>query len=603
MGILNQQWPRPWWFPGPLLRAYGLVALGFIGHLIRISRDPWTHVWRMPGRSLFLLLVQALPLAFMYLVAWALLGRWISRPAPRLIARWVLGSAVLAFCVFDGTYASYADRHLLEAGQLSFLFREGAFWASGVLSIRLLAAMALLLSAIAWLLVSRIPDVPRPVPYLAVLGSVVFVLVVDLAALLSVSGARRDLYAFAISGNPLHGLSSFARDLALGARPGVRTEVRGLVPLRELVRPGLPQAPSRAFVEPRLILIVLLDGFRADFLTPDRAPAISRLAAERGVILEDYYTSYTGTDRSVYSLLFSRHPFFADQTFKMGTRPVARWIGLLRRRGYKAEAFQSNPETYRFLPLVYQSFDAVHYGTANTDPIGSDAAIIRSLETRILQMKPEDRLFAFVLLHSTHFPYKGERLGSPTDNYTAAVRYLDEQAGAFLRRLSDRGESFLAFVGGDHGTLLGECGKAGYSAMHSYTLHPAMAAIGSPDTAPALERLREMRQSMVLPQSLLPLVLDPSPWPPRPKSPEMQWNLAVSAGVAGLDAPMTAHNSAGDAMRVELGRGAAIWQCGRLDDCSEYSASACRPDFLAGAGDALLRLQKPDAPLSRPPAR
>ena len=565
------------------------MILGLLPHIARLSRDPWSQAWRIPGRSLALVLVQGLPLAFGFLMVWCLVGRWIVTPFTRKLVRVSIASTLMLFSVFDGAYSAIAERHVLEPGQLAFLFRDGALRAASFLSPVAVLAIAALLVACAYLLVASWADVPRRPPVVATLASLAVVFAIDVAVLMNAPPGQRDLYEFAINSNPVFGLTNAASRVAVDVKPGVKTTVRGLHP-QGIFPPRSVAVPSRPLVEPRLFFIIQLDGLRADFLTPERAPRLHALATDHGVAVKNYYAAYAGTDRSVYSLFFGKHPLFADQDFLLGAKPNSPWIDLLRGRAYSLEVFQSNPFIYRFLPPLYGEFDEVHYGTADLDARGSDEAMLKSLERRVASLKPGGRLFAYVLLHSTHFPYNGKRLGSPEENYADAVSYLDARVGDLLQGLVDGGASFLALVGGDHGTQLGECGS--YKGVSPQTLHTALAAIGSADVSPVIERFEQMQGSMLRVESLLPFVLDPETDPVWLQRPAAQWNVAMAGGAFGMTAPLTVHNLAGDAMRVELGRNSATWLCGSLDGCGSYTTASCRGDLMSQAGSALLEFQR-----------
>lgn len=228
--------------------------------------------------------------------------------------------------------------------------------------------------------------------------------------------------------------------------------------------------------------------------------------------------------------------------------------------------------------------------------------MLNAVDSAIATLPEEGRLFAFVLLHSTHFPYNGKVLGSPDENFGDAIRFLDDRVSRLIHGLENRNTSFLALVGGDHGTLLGDCGRVGYTAIHDASLHTAMMAVGSRDTAPALERLYRLRDSMVTVPSLLPLILDPDPGVARRDDPTSRWSVAMLTSVSSATASLTAHNTEGDAFRVDLGRNSATWTCGRLDECAAPASETCRPELIREAGDALLKLQRPNASLPRPPA-
>jgi hypothetical protein len=574
--------------------AYALVALGCVGHLVRLARDPWTGVWRLPGRSLLLVLVQPIPIAVVLLVALSYLRRALEQRAARRAAGFGLAFAVGIYCTLDGGFAAITERHLLETGQLAFLFSDGAFRAASVVSPLLVLIAFFLVAAFSYALVTSLPALSEPPPLGFALAAFAIVLVVDVIALRLARAQDAYIYRFAIDSNPIYGLTAAADRLALGLRPGVITTIPGLRPVRTRRAPPEATVPPRPLVEPRLVLIVLFDGFRADFLNPQITPRLHSIASSHGIVVENYYTAYPGTDRAVYSLLHGQHPLFADADLLLKTRPST-WLRLFHEHSYQTQVFQSNPHIYRFLRRVYGEFDSVHYGGLDLPPGDTDHQMVQGIRDSIETLRPSDRLFAFALLHSSHFPYNGQMFGSPAQNYESALSMMDEMVGDLLQDLLNSGVSFLALVGGDHGTHLGECGKVGYLDPRPETLHTAMAVVGSKEAAPAIDRLKSMQGSMVRMEALLPLLFDPAVDPASLRRPGAQWNVAMPPGAFTAESPFVVHDLAGNALQARLLNNSAFWSCKRLDDCGPFTADQCRAPLLAGAGEALLLMQRRSA--------
>lgn len=558
------------------LVSFGLfvVSVASIPYFLRLAWDPWLETWRLPGRTLLLALFQLSPVALLWLALISGLSTWKKRSHHSTAACTLSGTVILAFLLLDSANTVLTERHLLERGEARFLFLEGRLAASTFVTPWLAVAgtlVALSLSLVATWLVGRSNSRAMPLLKLAIV-LLAFAVPIDLLALANRSGNEREIYVAAVRSSPFWWIGDFASTRATDRAAGAsQWRLPGIRPLRRLSAPATASHRSwhsapRLFSEPQVVIVLMLDGWRFQSFSAEDTRELWQLVAARGEMLTSHYTSYVGTDRSVYSLFYERHPFFASQDLRIRPRE-APLIQSLRRHRYSFHAFQTDPHSYRFLADIYKGFQSVTLGPGDAASPTNDAAMLSAMEQLVRERDPAERLFVFALLHSTHYPFNAERLGSPIVNYTRAVRSLDGLVSTFLKKVAALDLSWLAIVTADHGTELGECMRFGYTLANARTLHVPLVILGSEDAQALRERARRLSHRLTTHQDLGTIIFGPDAALEEQRLSRSEMNVAMQGGAFGVDAPLVVHDSNLRAARVQLGDGTVSAACFSLESC------------------------------------
>lgn len=599
MAVGASSWSRIALSIGPISFGLFVVSLASFPYFLRLAWDPWLETWRLPGRTLLLALLQLSPVALLWLALISGLPTRRKSSRHSTAARALSGTAVLAFLLLDSANTVLTERHLLERGEATFLFLEGGLAASTFLTPWLAVAgtlVGLSLSLVVTWLIDRSNSRGMPLPLLKLAIVVLALLVpVNFLALTNRSGNQREIYMAAVRSSPLWWIGDFVASRATDRAVAVsQWRLPGIRPLRQLWAPASASnrwhSAPRLFAEPQVVIVLMLDGWRFQSFSVEDNRELWQLAAARGETLPSHYTSYVGTDRSVYSLFYETHPFFASQDLRIRPRQ-APLIESLRRHGYSFHAFQTDPHSYRFLADIYKGFQSVTLGPGDDASPANDAAMLAAMEQLVRKRGPAERLFVFGLLHSTHYPFNGERLGSSIVNYKRAVRSLDVLISTFLKKVAALDLSWLAIVTADHGTELGECIRFGYTLANARTLHVPLVILGSADAQPVRARARRLGYRLTTHHDLGTIIFAPDPALDEQmlSSPEM--NVALQGGAFGVDAPLVVHDS-NLAARVQLGDGTVSAACFALESClAAEEGVPCDAETRQKVSMSLCRLQ------------
>jgi arylsulfatase A-like enzyme len=273
---------------------------------------------------------------------------------------------------------------------------------------------------------------------------------------------------------------------------------------------------------PRHVLYVLLESFRADAVSPVATPRIWKLAQE-GWCFEEALAEATYTPLSWSVLLFDEAAH--DNIFGRNsgrTEPLGGWLfAVMRKAGYDPSLFVSTNLSYaktrerllgdeRTSIELFQAATDDHFDPA--DPNGNDRAavdrLVRFVEAHAWDERPQ---FLLLQLDSTHYDYPFpedeavftpflERSAVPSlvttpeetkllrHRYLNAARFVDSQLGRVLEAFERAGlERDLAIVlTSDHGEGLSP-GLQGHGAVFEGTRRVPL-ILKLPGRAPARSR-------------------------------------------------------------------------------------------------------------------
>lgn len=350
--------------------------------------------------------------------------------------------------------------------------------------------------------------------------------VVGFGALLIAFAAERQLYAQDVEegGQELATLSELlpyyqlpsTMMRALRDAPPTAGEVIFAIEERELAWPAEPLEITSTGERPN-VLVLVLDGLRADMLAPETMPRTWAFSQDARVF-EDHWSGGNCTRHGVFSLLYGLPGNYWAPALRTQTTPIM--LDTMLEQGYEprviCSAAQSFPEfrstAWAAIPdAVEDSFE----GEAWQKDLQVAARFGDWLDEREDPSRP---FFAFSLLDGTHanysFPEDEVHFEPSTDSvgyiklsygleaddrdalfnrYRNSVRHTDAVVGQILHHLVTRGllDNTLVVITGDHGE---EFFENGYWGHHS-NFTPEQVAVPFILRGPGVEIGTESRPS------------------------------------------------------------------------------------------------------------
>jgi arylsulfatase A-like enzyme len=297
----------------------------------------------------------------------------------------------------------------------------------------------------------------------------------------------------------------------------------------ELVSPGDRVGPRYYLGDPRVVrsgsrpdarphlLLVMIDGLRADRVSPELTPTLWQLAA-RGVRFTGARASAPWTRASVASVFTGLPPAehgIESENLRHVLPPVPPTLAeRLRAAGYRTAAFSANLHLHPYFGL--------DRGFESSRTRLEDGARVVDATLRWLPQDTLSPLFLFVFLMDTHTPYehraefdrsshlpaavrsparllsgrdrarRGEVDPSPEEVqklealYEENVAYADARLADLLQALDDRGllDRSVVVVTSDHGEAFGEHGDF----FHGTNLHEELLSVPLIAAGPGLPR-------------------------------------------------------------------------------------------------------------------
>lgn len=234
---------------------------------------------------------------------------------------------------------------------------------------------------------------------------------------------------------------------------------------------------------PLNLLMIVIDSWRYDMLTPETTPNIWRLASDSWVF-NQHFSASNCTRFGIFSLFYGLygtywHSFLAEQR-----GPVL--IGELKKRGYEmglfASAPLSNPEFDRTVFVDVR--DTLQIRQEGERALDRDLQITRKMKRFIDERATKRPFFGFLFYDTPHSKQFPENFGvfkpyvdsvnymaldrdldpQPIVNsYKNALRFVDSNVGEIMTALEKRGElnSTVVVITGDHGEEFNDL-KLGY---------------------------------------------------------------------------------------------------------------------------------------------
>jgi hypothetical protein len=262
---------------------------------------------------------------------------------------------------------------------------------------------------------------------------------------------------------------------------GLRTRYAAAFP-RLFAHQPLTVAPGVAATRPNVV-ILLVESWRQDSLTPERMPRLSAWA-ERGLIAEQHYGGSDYSEAGMFSLLYARSPLLFRAT--LNAHEPAAWCPAAHALGMECNYYSGHPKIWmrREEFLNPGAVDHFVHDDAGDWPAWDRAALGHALQAlHAPAAKPQ---VALVYLMSTHFEYeyppnyerhlpvkreiswKGtdtNGLGAadqvPVKNrYLNSLAFIDDLLADAIEKL-DPARNIIVLTG-DHGESLGEDGHFGH---------------------------------------------------------------------------------------------------------------------------------------------
>jgi uncharacterized protein len=267
-------------------------------------------------------------------------------------------------------------------------------------------------------------------------------------------------------------------------------------------------APAPAFVSDsvtrRDIVIVVIDSWRSDELTPDVTPNLFAFSG-RSAVFRNHWSASNATDWSMFSILHGLlPPYYVTQAREAGP-PLFRRA---RELGYRAGVFWGTSANLgEDAELKDLDPSDVHIQRTTGDIVAQDRWTVDRFEEFARSVPPETPLLAVVFLAAPHAPYWFDAADAPFEPYEKTLRYAslqfddpatiplvrnryrnalrfsDGEVGRMLAVLKERGrlDDAVVAVTGDHGEMFKEHGAWGHGrGFSAEELHVPLVLHGLP---------------------------------------------------------------------------------------------------------------------------
>ena len=261
-----------------------------------------------------------------------------------------------------------------------------------------------------------------------------------------------------------------------------------------------PRAPLNTETPKTLynIVWVVLDGWRADAMTPEVTPNAWALA-KRSQVFEDHLSGGNATRFGIFSMFYGLYGTYWPNFLNERRGPVL--IDRLAELGYRFKILSSTSLTFpEFRRTCFVRIpDAIEDELPGPGAENKDRQMLERLEAFLDGLKPGQRFFSLVFTDSTHAGYyfpkeygkfkpytetlEYLKLGAnadptePHNRYLNAVHYNDALLGRLLGDLKKRGleKDTIVLVTGDHGEEFHEHGMWGHNGNFSNEeIHPPL---------------------------------------------------------------------------------------------------------------------------------
>ncbi|HLS82656.1 MAG TPA: sulfatase-like hydrolase/transferase [Steroidobacter sp.] len=255
----------------------------------------------------------------------------------------------------------------------------------------------------------------------------------------------------------------------------------------------LEPVQCRAAEAPLNIVVLLLDSWRYDALTPRATPYLHAFA-QRGMRFTNHYSGGNATRVGVFSLFYSLPGTYWRQMLAERRGPV--FMDKLLQQNYDVRVFRSTPlYSPEFDRTVFAALPNLRMRSDGAGPAEWDEDLTRDF-LRFLGERDRSRPFFALLFydspHAFQYPPDHPAPFSPSaahvnylqidertpvqpllNRYLNAVHYVDSLANQALRRMEEEGllENTVVVVTGDHGQEFNDNGRNYWGHNSNFTRH------------------------------------------------------------------------------------------------------------------------------------
>lgn len=310
----------------------------------------------------------------------------------------------------------------------------------------------------------------------------------DWVGLFDAREQRREALQYTPASSGFAGTLGYPRD-AVRELDGSSAQLQAA--LRQAVESPVPADPRPRVTSRKHVVILLLESFRRDAITPETAPNLSRWA-ERGLHLQRHYAGANGTHLGLYSLLYGRAAIFYRRDLAGSVPP--QMTETFRSSGYQTSYLCSATFAgwmWMERMLSDQAFHRIDLGHAERTVMGWNNWPIKDREyfediPRRLREAQQPQFTVFCVM-STHYPYaftpefdrRQPSMGDSQDTrvlsgasqeilknrYANSVSFVDHLFGRLMEEVDL--ENTIVVVTGDHGEAIWDDGHISHGSKAS----------------------------------------------------------------------------------------------------------------------------------------
>ncbi len=243
-----------------------------------------------------------------------------------------------------------------------------------------------------------------------------------------------------------------------------------------IVRYPLVRPQCKTGADAPSILMIVLESWQADAMTPEITPNIARFAAG-GTRFAQHVSSGAVTVPGLFGLMYGLHPNYFQLTRSAADSFPSLFTQTLNEQGYRTRVFtSSNLDGFSLKSMFFPKVAADDFAT------GRDDALLVDRYIATLKAPSAEKRFDFLFLTASHSPYQyppqyarfkplpvvegGYALDRQADNkaykndYFNSLYYLDAQVGKLLEAAERQGalKNTWVIITGDHAEEFNENG-------------------------------------------------------------------------------------------------------------------------------------------------
>ena len=238
------------------------------------------------------------------------------------------------------------------------------------------------------------------------------------------------------------------------------------------------------------IVIIALEGARADMLTPAVMPELSRWG-ETHLVFENHFSGGNCTRYGIFTMLYGIYGTYWQEA--LAEQHDCALIPLLKSNGYHFRILSCTDLNYpEFRSTAFINVPGAITDRRQCTKVDRDRLMVDDFVSFVAETNSP--FFAFMFFDASHQPYhfppehavfdtgtlteeinyvKLARGGNASpdllrNRYKNSLHYVDAQIGRALRALEERGlmDNTIVFIAGDHGEEFGEYGFFGHDSTY-----------------------------------------------------------------------------------------------------------------------------------------